>query len=354
MRADRHPQGVLRPPVRGFSLVELMIGLVIGLLVSLAALSSLRIFTNEQRQGTVSGAGVLNAAAALGAIKNDVAAVGLGFFDGRRPLCDRLNLSFGTSALFNSAAFAPLSITRTLGNDQIDVFYASDVAAGVALPISTASNGGEISVVSILPAAVGQAVLLAPAGTGLCTVRSVTAVVPGTVDTPQVLTFGVAGEHNQAAFNTAPAYAAQARATLLGQMLWHRYRLVDGNLVLEQPLSGTSAVLVRNVIALRAEYGVSASGGTTLQDWQDPADAGWGSLTNANIGRVRALRLGLVTRIPQREKADSNGQCVASEAKPKLFDVEVEPDVSDWRCFRFRNSTLVVPLRNLVWGQVPV
>jgi hypothetical protein len=33
--------------------------------------------------------------------------------------------------------------------------------------------------------------------------------------------------------------------------------------------------------------------------------------------------------------------------------VEVEPDVTDWRCFRFRNSTLVVPLRNLVWGQVP-
>ena len=69
---------------------------------------------------------------------------------------------------------------------------------------------------------------------------------------------------------------------------------------------------------------------------------------------MRALRLGLVTRILQREKADSNGQCVASEAKPKLFDVEVELDVSDWRCFRFRNSTLVVPLRNLVWGQVPV
>ena len=350
MRAD-HP--LRRAGTRGFSLVELMIGLVIGLLVSLAALSSLRIFTNEQRQGTVSGAGVLNAAAALGAIKNDVAAVGLGFFDGRRPLCDRLNLSFGTSALFNSASFAPLSITRTLGNDQIDVFYASDVSAGVSLPISTASNGSQINVESILPVSVGQTVLLTPASTGLCTVRSVTATVAGTVDTPQIVSFGAAGQHNQANFNTAPAYAARARATLLGQLQWHRYRLVDGNLVLEQPLNGTTAVLVRNVIALRAEYGVSASGGTTLQDWQDPTDAGWGSLTSANIGRVRALRLGVVTRVAQREKADSSGNCTASAAKPKLFEVEVEPDVSDWRCFRFRNSTLVVPLRNLVWGQVP-
>jgi type IV pilus assembly protein PilW len=350
MRADQ-PLG--RAHTRGFSLVELMIGLVIGLLVSLAALSSLRIFTNEQRQGTVSGAGVLNAAAALGAIKNDVAAVGLGFFDGRRPMCDRLNLSFGGSALFNSANFSPLSITRTLGNDQIDVLYAGDVSAGAALPITTASDGTQIKVDALLPALVGQTVLLSPATTGLCTVRTVTATVAGTVDTPQILNFGAAGLHNQANFNTAPAYAAHARASLLGQILWHRYRLVDGNLVLEQPLNGTTAVLVRNVIALRAEYGVSASGGTTLQDWQDPTDAGWSSLTAANIGRVRALRLGLVTRVAQREKADTSGNCTASAAKPKLFDVEVEPDVTDWRCFRFRNSTLVVPLRNLVWGQVP-
>ncbi len=350
MRAE-HPRN--RAGTRGFSLVELMIGLVIGLLVSLAALSSLRIFTNEQRQGTVSGAGVLNAAAALGAIKNDVAAVGLGFFDGRRPMCDRLNLSFGTSALFNSAAFAPLSITRTLGNDQIDVFYASDVAAGANLSISTASNGTQVSVDSILPASVGQAVLLAPANTGLCTVRTVTTTVAGTVDTPQIVNFSAAGLHNQANFNTAPAYAARARVTLLGQLQWRRYRLVDGNLVLEQPLIGTTAVLVRNVIALRAEYGVSASGGTTLQDWQDPTDAGWSSLTGNNIGRVRALRLGLVTRVAQREKADSSGQCTASTARPRLFEVDIDPDVSDWRCFRFRNSTLVVPLRNLVWGQVP-
>lgn len=349
MRADPH-----RSRQRGLSLVELMIGLVIGLLVSLAALSSLRMFTNEQRQGTVSGAGVLNAAAALGAIKNDLAAVGLGFFDGRRPLCDRINLSFGPSPLLNSAQFAPLSIQRTLNNDQIDVIYASDVTAGANLPLAAASDGSQIDVMSAMPATVGQAVLLSPAATGLCTVRSVTATVPGTADTPQRLSFGPAGNHNQAAFTMAPAYLTQARATLLGQLQWHRYRLVDGNLVLEQPLTGTSAVLVRNVIALRAEYGVSASGGTTLESWQAPADAGWSSLTPANIGRVRALRLGLVQRVPQREKADTSGQCQASEAKPRLFEQEVEPDVSDWRCFRFRNTTLVVPLRNLVWGQTPV
>ncbi len=348
-RTPRQP----RAAQRGLSLVELMIGLVIGLLVSLAALSSLRIFASEQRQGAAAGVGVINAGAALGAIKNDVAAAGLGFFDGRRPLCDRLNLSIGTSILFDGTSFVPLSISRAEGQDQVDVFYATDVIAGASLPIVNASNGGQASMETTLPATVGQAVMMAPSSTGLCTVRSVTAVAAGTVDTPQVLTFAAAGPHNGAAFSTAPAYPARARTTLLGQLQWNRYRLVDGNLVLEQPMTGASAVLVRNVIALRAEYGVSANGGTTLQAWQDPTDSGWSSLTAANINRVRALRLGVVTRVPQQQKPEADGVCTASEAKPRLFDVEIEPDVTNWRCFRYRSSTLVVPLRNLVWGQVP-
>ena len=49
----------------------------------------------------------------------------------------------------------------------------------------------------------------------------------------------------------------------------------------------------------------------------------------------------------------ASGNCTASSAKPRLFGEEIEPDVTDWRCFRYRSSTLVVPLRNLVWGQVP-
>lgn len=350
MRADLIPP---RTPARGVSLVELMIGLVIGLLVSLAALSSLKIFSAGQRQSAVAGGGVTSAVSALGAIKSDIAAAGLGFFDGKLPLCDRLNLSLGASAVVDGTAFGPLRVQRTLDKDQLDVFYGTDVAAGSNLPLAAATDGSNSQTLSTLPTAVGRTVLLAPATTGLCTVRSVTAVTAGTVDTPQVLAYGNAGAHNQAAFTNAPVYAARARVTQLGTLVWHRYRINNGNLVLEQPLLGSSAVLVRNVIGLHIEYGVSAVGGSTLANWQSAADAGWGSLTAANIGQVRALRLGLLVRSPQREKPDASGQCLASATKPTLFGTVIEPDVADWQCFRFRSATLVVPLRNLVWGQLP-
>lgn len=352
MCADPHPGSRLRQrPNRGVSLVELMIGLVVGLLVSLAAVSSLRIFGASQSQGTVTGGGLLSAVSAMGAIKNDVAAAGLGFFDGRLSLCSSMNLSLGTGAIVNGTVFSPLLVTREPANDRLDLVYGSNVSAGSSVPLATPSDGSSIDTLSTLPAAVGQAVMLAPASTGLCTVRSVTAVTAGTVDTPQVLAFANTGAHNQFAFTTAPAYAAQARATLLGALQWHRYRVIDNNLVLEQPLDGSSAVLVRNVIGFRVEYGISDTGGSTLQSWQNAGDAGWGTLSPASISRVRAVRLGLVVRSPQREKPDASGNCIASSAKPRLFGAEIEPDVSDWGCYRYRSSNIVVPLRNLVWGQ---
>jgi type IV pilus assembly protein PilW len=139
--------------------------------------------------------------------------------------------------------------------------------------------------------------------------------------------------------------------TLLGEVNWNRYRRDGNTLVLERPLAGTSVVVARDVIALRAEYGVSAdaAGSTTLESWVKAEDD-FAALDAATLPRVRALRLGLVTRSPQREKPDADGNCSASLAKPQVFGTEVEPDVDDWQCFRYRVSTVVVPLRNLVLG----
>jgi type IV pilus assembly protein PilW len=337
---------------RGLSIVELMIGLVVGLLVCMAAMNSVMTFGATQRQATVTSGGAMSANGALAAIKGDVAAAGLGFFGDTQYLCNTLNLSNGAALVSDGAAFAPLQLARTSGTDQVDVVYGDQVASGANVLLRSASDGSTAELMSMVPAAAGQAVLMVPATPGLCTVRSVTATTAAGLNAPQLISFGATGAYNKMAFTTAPAYAARARLTVLGTLQWHRYRVVDGNLVMEQPLAGTSNVLVRNVMAFRAEYGVSSAAGvTTLASWQAADTAGWGSLSNSNIGRVRALRLGLVVRSAQRDKPDASGSCTASDSKPALFGATVEPDLSDWACYRYRSVTLVVPLRNMVWGQ---
>ncbi len=337
---------------RGLSMIEIMVGMIVALLVSLAASGGAAVFTASQRQGVGIGGTAVNAGTALAAIKNDAASAGLGFFGDSNFRCYQLDLSVGTSVKLDAASFAPVRITTAGANDQLDVLSASNVDSGANVLLKGPSTGTSATLTSLLPVAVGQAVLMVPATAGgTCRVRTATAVAAATDDTPQILTFGASGTYNAGAFTTAVSYVEKDSVALLGGLQWSRYSVTGGNLVLERPLSNDSAVLVRNVMAFRAQYGIAANAtATTLTGWQDATGATWASVAGVNVDRVRALRIGLVTRSPQREKPNAAGNCVASDAKPVLFGVTVEPDVgTDWGCYRYRTAVVVVPLRNVAW-----
>lgn len=353
--APRRAGGIPRATVRGLSLLELMVGLVIALLVSLTAASGAMLFTATQRQGIGAGGTLVSAGTALAALRDDVAAAGLGFFGDSQFLCRRLNLSVDTTVLLDGVDFTPVSIATEAGGDRIDVLYATDVSSGANVLLNAAAGAGSAPLRSLLPVSAGQAVLLAPATPGdPCTVRTVTTNTAAGIDTPQLIEYAnvSTARFNRAAFTTNPTYPDRGRVTLLGDLRWSRYRLVGTDLTLERPLGGGAVVLARNVIAFRAEYGLADAGTAALASWQAAA-GGFATLTPANLPRVRALRIGLVTRSTQREKPNAAGDCEASAAMPTLFGAAVAADVTDWQCYRYRSSTLVVPLRNLVLGMVP-
>lgn len=342
-----------RAAVRGLSIVELMIGIVVALLVGLAASTSAIVFTASQRQGIGAGGNAVGAANLLTELKHDAALAGLGFFGDNQPLCNRLNFSVDAVLVNDGTSFSPVRVTRDGVNDRIDIVYATQIQSGAHVLLRAASTGSGAELMSLLPAALNQTVLLAPAAPGdPCVVRTVTAVTASTDELPQQLAFAGTGKHNKVAFSTAPTYPERSRLLLLGDLRWHRYRVDNGNLLLERPTDGSSAVLARNVLAFRAQYGINdgTPGSTTVASWQDASGAGFATLDNATIGRVRALRIGLVTRSPQREKPDAQGNCSASEAKPELFGTVVDPGGTDWRCWRYRVTSAVMPMRNLVMG----
>lgn len=354
-KAKPGPVARKAPAPRGLSLVELMIGLVVSLMIGIVATGTAMNFLGAQRQGVGASGGALGAQAALGALKGDIGAAGLGFYGDAQYRCQRLNLGAGSTTLWDNAAFVPLRITRVDGNDVVDVLQGSRVEAGAGALLAASTAGADAHLRSFVPAAVGDAVLLSPATAGTpCLVRSVTAVTAATDLTPLRLQFGGTGTHNAATFTVNPTYSGEGGSlTLLGRLRWLRIRVSSGQLLVEQPLTGESAVLARQVVGLRAQYGLSAAANTTtLDSWQD-ATGGFASLAVADLPRLRALRLGLVLRSTQRDKRrPGETACSASSAKPRLFNgtVEVEPDVSDWTCWRFRSAETVVPLRNLMLG----
>ena len=338
---------------RGMSIIELMVGIVISMLVGIAATGSAVMFTAAQRQAVgVGGAGV-NASNVLAALKGDAALAGLGFFNNSVAMCSTLNMSMNNTVLSNGAAFAPVRITRDGDFATVEILYASLVDSGASAQSGALSDGTEVRLQSLLPAVVGQSVVMAPDRiSGLCTLRTVTSVTASSATTPQILEFGNTGLFNKAVFSTAASYPRGSRIALLGDVRWNRYGVTGTNLELTRPLDSASAVLARDVMAFRVQYGVSASAtATTLDSWEF-ATGSWASITTANIDRVRALRVGMIVRSPQIERKDASGNCVATDTAPQVFGFTpsvFSSTTNDWRCYRYRITTAIVPLRNFVF-----
>ena len=352
-------------PARGVSLIELMVGLVICLLIGLAASRSAQVFNAIQRQGVAVGSGNSNALSALAAIKEDVATGGVGFLADGAFRCTRLNMSVGNEVISNNAAFFPVQARRVGDNDQLDVVYAQDVSAGAWTDLKETTNGGDAVLNSMMPVVVAQqpTVLLARQRPDIglpCLVRTVTASVPPDKDLKQRLTFGIAGAHNQGAFASAPDFKEGDPVVALGSLNWNRYELQGTDLVISRRATNTFATLVPHVIAFRVQYGVTnAATTTTIQNWQNTDAGGWAALDNVNAPRVRAVRIGLVIRSAQREKEDPvDNKCKAvpdEQSKVVLFKdtptpVDITPPGTDWKCYRYRTVETVAPLRNLVAG----
>lgn len=364
MCADRRA-GRLRARQRGLSLVELMVAMLAALLVSLAATSGAVMFTASQRQGAGTAGAMVGAANVLAAVKQDAAPAGLGFYSDNAVLCDALRASVAGSStrdLSVASGFAPLEVRRGTGSgtaanyDELEVAYAASVAGGGNVRLRAASTGTGADLDSFLPVAVGDAVLLVTdpaASSPVCLLRTVTAQTAATAAAAQHLDFGATGQHNATpgtwgSFSFSPQ---TARAVGLGALHWHRYYVQDRTLMLERKVENTTSALLENVEAFRVQLGVSAASGVathTVTGWVD-ADATTWSLSRSNVGRVRALRIGVVTRSASKEKG-SGTACTATSAAPQLFGTAVALSDADWRCWRYRTATVTVPLRNTVVG----
>ncbi len=350
MCASKPGRMVMR--ARGMSLLELMVGIVVSLLVGLAATTGAAMFNASSRQGSAVGASSINLDTAVSALRNEATSAGLGFFGGTRYLCDKMNLAKGGTVLMNGVSFSPLWLTQNSGNDSMDVMYGSDVLAGADVRVAAVPSAASAALASLLPVSVGQTIVLVPEDSSQpCTVRQVQAHVASTASALQ--TIGIADatgmQFNAGTFTTGTTLTTRSRITLLGELRWTRFRLDGTNLVLERPMDGTSAVLAHNVVALKVQYGLADAGSQSISTWVRPVGSAL-PVATSELERLRAVRIGVMVRAPQREKPDAGGTCTATPTMPQLFGETVTSDVSDFACYRYRTAITTVPLRNILLG----
>jgi type IV pilus assembly protein PilW len=384
---------------RGFSLVELMVGMAIGL-IGITIITHLYL-TNEKYKRSTQGSGTanVNGALALYIMERDVRASGYGVNHsallgctctgaGCSPLRYHYNGTYsfppaGAAGSFPALMPAPVVITSTNGTpDTITVLSSSDneaaipitltenmVNAGVAFKIDGIANYREPGATTWLSPN-GYFLLIAQSGS--CAMARATNFTQSSTS----LEHTGASRWNPASGSTLPSFSAGAYVFNLGfTPAWRTYSIVTTSNayklqvvdVLRLIDTGTSAQtqIVDDIVDLQAEYGRDANSNGTVEDNEWFAAS---PTTAAEWQQVLAIRLGVLARSGNFERPDPPGSaCAATLATPEWAGswapntvppkTVAKPESTFTvpgglpSCYKHRVFETVIPLRNMIWRQ---
>ena len=352
----------------GFSLVEIMVGMVIGLISTIIVMQVFATFEGQKRTSTSGSDAQTNGGIALYTIERDMRMAGYGF---NEAIGCALSRSFSGTALA-SLTLMPVSIgdgTGGNGSDTLTIFGSNKSSWSV--PVRAITNHSQAATQFNTNATIGIAqgdLLIAYeliAGTPTCTLFQVDNANP--VLNPIVHTAG-SWNGNSATF-PASGYSTDALLLNSGTFLSHTYSLdASGNLNFADYSSATntnsSQIISPDLVNLQAEYGFDTRAGIQTDGQVDTwsaamvdADAS-GTVGDAgDVQRIYAVRFAVVARSGLMEKPDpATGVCNTTATAPTWAGSRegTSPAINltadaNWQCYRYKTFETVVPLRNMLW-----
>jgi type IV pilus assembly protein PilW len=387
---------------RGFTLVELMVGVLIGLIGTVVIFQVFAVSEGQKRTTAGSSDAQQNGVFSLFQIERDVRMAGYGInhmpllgckingwyepggmgfefklvpveiINGAAGAPDIIRLAYGNSDLF----MAPAKLTQTMPSPS--AVYKVDNRFGF--------KPGDI----IVAAESGQPCTLAQATDTPGTAGQSDNVVHNSGNYKNDEGATVPADYNRPGGLPPPndiAYNAWNPATNTGGRLYNlgamptvvSYRIVNSQLVARNELTpgivGQDFALADGVVQLQAQYGYDGNGDGQVaataavnenvvlggaDQWANNMPA---AATGIDWARVIAIRLVVTARsiTPERPNQGS-GKCETTAAFPKWIaaappagvDLDVSLwDPATWDCFRYRTFEVMVPLRNMVWFPQP-
>lgn len=361
----------------GFSLVEIMVAMVIGLIGTIVIFQVFAVSEGYKRTTTSGGDAQTNGALALFSVERDARMAGYGIndtsllgctvraYDEGPPVREWPDLQFRLVPVVidDGAAGAPDKITV--------MFSASDLVMGPAkLTQNMPSPAATFKVDNRFGFVEGDLIIAAEAGQD-CTLGQATGI-PGTPgQTDNVIHnsgnyTNAQGQNVPAKYNKASglgvSYSTNGKLFNLGAgPVTNIYSIVNGQLNLQTLLtSATPTPIVDGIVQLQAEYGKDdgVNNGTVtnatyaaddgIVDKYDTASPAAGDAVGWS--RIIAIRLAMVARSNLMEKPDPDGVCRTTTVAPAwaggAIDLSTDPN---WQCYRYKVFQTTVPIRNLIW-----
>lgn len=375
---------MMKPPFRtcpaGFTLVEIMVAVAIGLATVLVATQVL-VKSTEQKRASISGNdSMVNATLALYTIERDVKNAGFGL--------TALRSAIGCTVIsrFNGAAQPNMNLVPIFIADGTDgaadtIQVMASAKRNFPLPIRLSDNHPPESAVFFVDSDLGVEdgdIMIAAPGQGSSVTDCVLfeATAPPTSGNSNNNPSQGAGTNrvnhaprnnswNWAGGNAANPFAGRTYGTedyLLnlgtfihrtystdGRALWLRRRMLPNN------APDDNQEIYPHIVQLQAAYGSDTDADGDVDVWSAASPANW--------QQVIAVRVALVARSNTREAAEvtpAGNACAAAAAvcwrpNPNAAPVDIAMNINNanpnWRRYRYRVLETTIPLRNTIWFQ---
>jgi len=374
----------------GFSLIEIMVGLVIGMLGIMVIFQVFAVSEGQKRTTTSGSDAQQNGGYAMYLLASHVRAAGSGFAIATTPNLLGCNIGGIAAPAFMAPAppaarMLPVLIADGGGgaSDSLTVMFgtASGIANRVGFSGAAGAGTNAIPVTSTFGFNVNDLVLaveqvgVMPA---TCAIQQITAAPPVVPGPMAVTTLAAAYSSSALLVNLGPgpdpavAGDQNANGPVLTQLAVRNspagsasFSLAALDLLGRPPGSGAPTALVDDVVNIQAQYGVDTNADDVIDVWVEPTGA-WDAavLTPTQSTQIKAVRVGIVARSGLMEKP-VGGVCNTTVAAPMVLPAvaagggsPAKPaapamdtaGIPNFGCYRYKVFETVIPVRNVIWG----
>ena len=356
---------------RGVTLVEMMVGMLIGLL-AVIVISQVMLVTEGQKRTTTGGSDAqVNGALALYGITRDLEMAGYGLTSSPGVVGCPISAKFNNAApprfparlvpavITTQAARVAAGEVNAVG-DAIRIIASSKTSYSVptrVIPPAYAAGGQAFPVTASMGFAQGDLALVGIDSTQPCWVFQTTGV-PAGQSVPRVddaANWNLPGMPNL-------TYADGSILVNLGTLVDTTYQVVGTSLeqqsfaITNPGVLPTPVVVQPDIVNMRALYGKDTNADGIVDKYDDVAP-----VNNAEWLQVMAIRVVVVARSDQFEREDVTpanlqwdvGTLPATTGAvacgtSACLTVKVD-HLTDWKRYRYKLFETVVPLRNMLW-----
>ncbi|NTV70599.1 MAG: pilus assembly protein PilW [Azonexaceae bacterium] len=340
---------------QGLLLIELMVGLFIGLLTTLAITQVLSLAEGQRRAATSGGDAQVSGSVSLHAIQRELRQAGYGLGGNPAALGCQVKGNYGGSDV--TMTLAPIVITDGASGapDVLGVFSSNRRGAAVPLDVTELhlQAGTSFVVKGSFSVAVNDYLVAVPetwSAGQWCTLFKATAVTTTTVD--------------HADFSTnAPTsgYDADSYILNLGNSLRSRsYSISSQNVLQMTEFGGATQDIAPEIVNLQALYGKDTNADKVIDAYDTTTPT-----TAAGWQQVIAVRVALVSRSMEYEREEvtpslpewdigtaitvSGAVDCASGSGGKCVQIKVD-NLTNWKHYRYKVYDTLIPLRNMLWN----